>query len=921
MTNFNDARTMGLLLYKSFETQNINSEDALKQAIDRTLPMYPGLEEERLRASLLESINISLDEDALLTNENDMEHIPWYYEQKGKQDLKFWRRYERYLNEKKHWPQKVIQSLDETTDRILDQLEDPKIKGNKYDRRGIVVGHVQSGKTANFTGLINKAIDMGYKLVIVLAGMHNSLRSQTQMRLDEEVLGYETSILSQNPNNNKLIGVSTLPGEGFLRINTLTTRDDSGDFSRSIARKVNVQPGVEPFLLVVKKNASVLQNVLNYFRNDSLLARMASEDAPHKTVPDVPMLLIDDEADQASINTSELYDEDGQLSDDYNPTKINGLIREIYNTFEQKAYVGYTATPFANIFVHNTAGTDKYGSELFPKDFIMSLPKPSNYTGPSEFFRLNEEDEEDNMLLIEPILYHENFVPLKHKKDHIPVALPDSLKKAILTFVLSTTIRRLRGQRKVHNSMLIHVTRFKDVQHHVAELVKEEMYTIKNRIRYGETSESTSILQQLKELFFDDIVPTSEKLKEPIHSWDEVVSELIPTVESIIVNEINGSSGDILDYKDNESTGLNVIAIGGDKLSRGLTLEGLTVSYYLRASKMYDTLMQMGRWFGYRPGYLDLCRIFTTSDLASWFRHIAIATEELRAEIDYMASIRATPAEFGLRVQTHPTMLVTSQLKMRSGQRQKLSYRNTVSETTVFDIDPDKFAHNFSVTDRFIKQLRAPEKEFWQMQRGGSSHHYFWPNVKGESVTEFLSQYKTAPSAPRANSLFLKKYIEKQLVNGELTDWTVCVINTGEEDHQYNKLGGLRDLRKGITRTITNWSSTDKTISVKRLMSAEHEYLDFNMDQMDKLKFLKDEDKGSYQTKAQKIRAKLRDPKKGLLVIYPIDTGGSGEFKNVDTNGIQPIGIALVFPETNHPEVAVDYVVNNVYSELEEQNA
>lgn len=920
MSSFNDARTMALIFFKSLEKQLDNKEDALDEAIAKTVNSLPEIDSERLKANLLESIILFVEQDSMLTNEQDSEHIPWYYDQKGKHDLSFWHRYERYLTEEKHWPPKVIQSIDETTDRIMDKLEDPKVEGKKYDRRGIVVGYVQSGKTANFTGLINKAIDMGYKLVIVLAGMHNSLRSQTQMRLDEEVLGYETSILRQNPNDNKLIGVSTLPGEKFLRINALTTRDDNGDFSRSTAKKIRVEPGVEPFILVVKKNASVLQNVLNYFRNDSLLARNATENAPHKTVPDVPMLLIDDEADQASINTSEIYDEDDQLMDDYDPTKINGLIRKIYNTFEQKAYVGYTATPFANIFVHNKASTEQFGSELFAKDFIMSLPKPPNYTGPSKFFQLDKEsDDENKMILINKIKYHTNFVPITHKKNHTPTDLPTCLKRAILTFILSTTIRRVRGQVNVHNSMLIHVTRFKDVQHHVYELVKEEMYTIKNRIRYGQGGQQLSIIEELKEIFNKDIMPTSKKLKYKVHSWEDIEKELTPVVESIIIKEINGSSGDILDYKENDSTGLNVITIGGDKLSRGLTLEGLTVSYYLRASKMYDTLMQMGRWFGYRPGYLDLCRIYTTENLSSWFRHIAVVTEELRAEIDHMSSIRATPEEFGLRVQTHPSMYITNQLKMKAGQKQKMSYRKTVSETTVFEIDNNIFAHNFGVTDRFIRGLGDPVIDFLKKRQGKTktSKHHFWENVHGEVIVDYLSQYQTAKTAPRANSEFLKKYIEKMIAYDELTNWTVCLINTGDKGETYNRIGGI-EVSNGINRKQTVVDQAGKTLSIKSLMSKDHEFFDFTTSQLEQMKEIEDNYGSEKGGKSQKIRAEVRDSKKGLLIVYPIDRKSEG----LKDKGIEnwPIGIALVFPDTKHTDVAVDYYVNNVFTELEEQN-
>ena len=151
-------------------------------------------------------------------------------------------------------------------------------------------------------------------------------------------------------------------------------------------------------------------------------------------------------------------------------------------------------------------------------------------------------------------------------------------------------------------------------------------------------------------------------------SWEEVSSQLPDVVSDIQVRMINGTAKDALDYSEYEGAGLKVIAIGGDKLARGLTLEGLCVSYFLRASRMYDTLMQMGRWFGYRPGYLDLCRLYTTPDLSEWFGHIADAAEELREEFDIMAATGATPREYGLKVQSHPVLMVNLKAKDEVGE-------------------------------------------------------------------------------------------------------------------------------------------------------------------------------------------------------------------------------------------------------------
>lgn len=191
-------------------------------------------------------------------------------------------------------------------------------------------------------------------------------------------------------------------------------------------------------------------------------------------------------------------------------------------------------------------------------------------------------------------------------------------------------------------------------------------------------------------------------------SWSQIEAALPDAIADIEVRKINGTAKDALDYAERGETGLKVIAIGGDKLSRGLTLEGLCVSYFLRASKMYDTLMQMGRWFGYRPGYLDLCRLYTTSDLEEWFEHITEAAEELREEFDLMAASGATPREYGLKVQSHPVLMVTSRLKMRAARSLMLSFSGQLMETVSLYRDPAILERNLEATRAFVRSLGRP---------------------------------------------------------------------------------------------------------------------------------------------------------------------------------------------------------------------
>ncbi len=307
---------------------------------------------------------------------------------------------------------------------------------------------------------------------------------------------------------------------------------------------------------------------------------------------------------------------------------INGRIRELLNTFEQRVYVGYTATPFANIFIFPDQETDEHGRDLFPRDFLVNLPVPSNHVGPTKVFGLPEdpdddEEQRDPLPLVRIVDDHHEHIPDRHLAGHRVDALPGSLHEALRAFILTCAARSARGGGVHHNSMLIHVTRFVGVQSSIADLVRDELRDLQNRIRYGDGDSAVTIMDELRTLWSNDFASTSSEMRERYPdltrgcgdlSWEEVRPRLVDSSQRIQVRVINGSAREALDYWDHPD-GMSVIAIGGDKLSRGLTLEGLSVSYYLRTSRMYDTLLQMGRWFGYRPGYVDLCRLYTSEEL------------------------------------------------------------------------------------------------------------------------------------------------------------------------------------------------------------------------------------------------------------------------------------------------------------------
>ncbi|MEQ1673192.1 MAG: Z1 domain-containing protein, partial [Hyphomicrobium sp.] len=365
------------------------------------------------------------------------------------------------------------------------------------------------------------------------------------------------------------------------------------------------------------------------------------------------------------------FDEHGKPDEEHDPTQINMLIRQILRKFAKSTYVGYTATPFANIYIHDRGETKTEGPDLFPRSFIINLPAPSNYDGPVRIFGLEASDDERAVqpLPLVRVLdeYAEHtetpWLPQGHKNGHRPHfggedQLPPSMIEAMRAFILVCATRRARGQMNAHNSMLVHVTRFTSVQNMVRKQVETELSSIKRRIRY-DSAASGGELAELEKLWKSDFEPTSATFRAfaperdfKSVTWKEVLAHVPDAVEIVQVKTINGKASDILDYDTHKSVGLNVIAIGGDKLARGLTLEGLSVSYFLRASRMYDTLMQMGRWFGYRPGYLDLCRLYMTKELRDWFCHITEASEELRREFDHMALLNQTPKDYGLKVRS-----------------------------------------------------------------------------------------------------------------------------------------------------------------------------------------------------------------------------------------------------------------------------
>ncbi|KQS32740.1 Z1 domain-containing protein [Dyadobacter sp. Leaf189] len=886
------------------------STEQIKQHITAVLQMQRSLgrndevNEDGLFRDIQAHVNTWQAEASVL---RDPKHIRWVTDRKLTIQWDFWKRYRQYLEEEKGRSSIVTARLDKITDDILSDIGNPAQSG-QWDRRGMVVGEVQSGKTANYTGLICKAVDAGYKLIIVLAGMTNDLRSQTQARLDAEFLGFESEV-GKLHNNGSRIGVGLIDAPGQLIAHPLTYSSKDGDFLANKA--TNLQLGGSPLLLVVKKNAAVLKRILTWVESQGKI-----HPATGKRILDgVPLLLLDDEADNASVNTKK---------EDEDPTQINKAIRLILNAFQQRSYVGYTATPFANIFIlPDTEDKSKYGDDLFPRGFIYSITPPTNYIGPAQLFGLSEDLEGGNEIkeglpLTRSAIDAEVVFPQAHKKDLQVNNLPETLICAIQSFVISCAARRVRGQKDVDNSMLIHVTRFNMVQRQVMELVSNELVNMFRTIEYNTGMQAVKLFEDLENLWIEDYLPTINAVgKEnndpqliPIE-WEDVRNELLNAISKIEVRGINGDVGGALDYA-NHPNGLNVIAVGGDKLSRGLTLEGLSVSYYIRPSKNYDTLLQMGRWFGYRPGYADLCRLYSTDDIIGWYEHIAVANEELRREFNFMELSRRTPEDYGLKVRTHPAGLsVTAANKIRHGNRMRVSFSGHLSQTTIFQKINNVYQNNFNITESWIKSLSEPARR--------ENKGVTWTNVAAAQIIKFLENYSSHPLSRQTESDLLIKYIRKLYAQGELVNWTVGLIsNSTKREVDKVDIGGYR---VGLLQRTDDTPNDKDLYMLKRsnILSPGDEMLDLTEEQSrialeaNIAAWKAGEARGKNEPKRPSgpfIR-NIREPQNALLLLYPLENPLQNEEPSVET---PVIGFAISFPKSNLGEAsAIEYQVNTKY--------
>ena len=765
-------------------------------------------------------------------DDNRIDEIGWYNDESKAKTYRG--RYLLYLEKKLGRSKSMIIETERSSLEIIKKIGDPK-NTNNFFVKGLVVGSVQSGKTSNFNAVVNSSIDVGYKLIIVLSGIMEDLRRQTQIRTEKEVEG---KMIAQD----KFIGVGEIASFGqlgqFTDVNqVILPTSTQNDFNRTMQQAHFSLNNTN--ILICKKNTSVLQNLLLWL-NEYLLENNDKHN--------IPFLIIDDEADNASINNL------GHKGSEY-ANKINGHIRALLALFNRKTYIGYTATPFANILQdwNKTPETkwkvkdsrnnielefDQEGN-LFPDDFIELLIPPSNYIGPKNFFETRIEDvKKIEPLLAEPLTDYIEYFPERveilsdyslvgvkkynnqkefdsdlnaqtrfgtfkdykeatratTKHDNYPIEIPKSLDEAIKCFIVSIAIRLSRRPELIqsklfhpHNTMLIHISRFSDWQCKTKKLIIKKIDYLKNRLNNDTLSSSDSIFIEFERIWIKYYADAVNNIREylPENYDDEYLTRktflevrdlLVSAINGIEVKAVNTVEKDILDYESGEK---KYIVIGGNKLSRGFTLEGLTINYFIRNTNFADTLLQMGRWFGYRPGYLDCCKLFTTNDSFEKFDQCTWTIEELEEEFRMLSKAKKKPKDYATKVLTHPGALqITRPAILKNTIVEKWSFEDKLLQTTDLLINKNSIEtswNNFkSVYEKYNDRFH-----FNDFRKA----IILETDVNG--LEDFLLSQSTFVDYPTDAIL---RFIRKCNEFNKLTNWTIAIKTTGStENYLYKK--------------------------------------------------------------------------------------------------------------------------------------
>lgn len=766
------------------------TEEAIRQAVVSFGTMQvPGATDAQLEGVALRLIKSLLATIEIGTTVTKEDHVPWLDEARSSIVWTRWRAYRKLLAKKKR-SSDVLNKLDKFTDEVLDLAGNP-LQDGIWSRRGLLIGDVQSGKTQNYLALINKAADAGYRLVVILAGNTEYLRRQTQERVDEGMLGRDTQVLAFNGSTST--GQKSTIGVGLIDKKVLSTQSMTTmamDFLQATKRGTAITVSAnsnEPFVFVVKKNKFVLEALAGWARN---------LDADKAKV-DVPLLLLDDESDYASVNTNNEGDD---------PTAINKAIRSLLNRFERSSYLAITATPFANIFIDSEAEmsiTADEGEEeetvldLFPEDYIYGLEAPSTYVGIKRIFGTIDLPEDSILRSLEDA---HDWLPTNHKNGHAVTSLPGSLRAAIRSYLVVNAVLDLNGSASLKRSMLVNVSRFKSVQAVVGDLIATELAMLKDALEvHGATyllGVPNPVIETLHETFQDEYEDCG-------YAWHQI-AEVLHAAASLIRVKVYNSDPDRLgiDVEFEPDVPARQIAVGGDLLSRGLTLDNLVVSYFHRSVRAADTMMQMARWFGYRDGYEELCRLWISSETADNYRFVGDAVEELRRELKLMKASGRTPREFGLAVRESPeALLITARNKSKSAisADKTVDLRGQRLETTKLTDSIEQQKKNLEALRTLSEALAAGDAPL-------DSNTYKWPRyneVDRDHVAKLLSDFRPSATDAYFNDGVLVKMIQNA-THPNFSTWDIVFVE-GERSR-----GATPNLRLGAVdlvmpqRTITH---------------------------------------------------------------------------------------------------------------------
>lgn len=883
---------------------------AVRSLIDTLgVPIAEALDMARVPEQLREQVRIRYEEETALPirRANVLSGTggprPWFHQWDPSTGY-YWRRQRDYLIDRLGWNQSDIGSLDDATDRILSHLEDPRPTGpTQFDVRGLVMGYVQSGKTANFCALAAKAGDAGYKLVIILSGIHNSLRLQTQRRINR-ALGLDPTGVPEPEPGRRWIGLTTPVLHGDFRAGTIDA---------------NVLQGNEHVLLVCKKNASVLRRLTRWIEN--------------RAPASLPVLIIDDEADQASINTggnrppinedSDLAPDDldnpQHVDDELDPSVINGLIRTLVGRFTRVSYIAYTATPFANVLINHLAIDRDVFNDLYPRDFIVALPRPNGYTGAERLFGRDalpgEDDGQLALDVIDLVPDHEADLLTPRGQDvgtYDPVVYP-SMRAAFLDFVLAMAARLRRAGGDVPATMLIHTHHRKAVQNQLGERLRSFVSEIRQSWRYDRQAIRPELVLRWDTRFRPVISSVDIKRDVAFDAIEEHVDRFFRDPVPVLV--LNSDSTDQLDYETDPH--LKAVVVGGNRLSRGLTLEGLLVSFYVRRAEYFDTLMQMGRWFGYREDYVDLTRIWTTEELSGWFRDLALAEEELRREIARYERENLTPIDFGPRIRSHPAMMITAQNKMGSARTVSQNYSGYMLQTTSFRLDDRAWLQsNLEATRQLLADIGNPNHP------SSTPTRPVWADVPWQTVDHFLSCYRFDPRGSHEMGA-IRQYLQAQSRQDELVEWIVAMPGLAAPNNQLGTeplltVRGVAANRIGRTRLRSKPYDIGSLVNPATLDDTGDEEIGLTDRQLEAARTAAQADAEPSGRFPRALR-RQRSSRQGLLLLYPISPESQPKasaqtrlplFDDPQRDGITVIGIALVFPSSDSA-ATIEYVVGS----------